>query len=101
MICKKNKDNTMVVQLCTFWMGHLELILSKLKDCNVDWVKVNREKKKMSRWKVWKKGDPSRRSITSQPTTWEGENLMSKAQKKLIEISQKDLEAPNNVSTSN
>jgi hypothetical protein len=45
MICKKNKDNTMVVQLGTFWMGHLELTLSKLKDCNVDWVKVNRGKK--------------------------------------------------------
>jgi hypothetical protein len=27
-------------------MGHLELTLSKLKECNVDWVKVNREKRK-------------------------------------------------------
>jgi hypothetical protein len=27
-------------------MGHLELTLSKLKDCNVDWVKVNRKKRK-------------------------------------------------------
>jgi len=55
MICKKNKDNTMVVQLCTFWMGHLELILSKLKDCNVDWVKVKREKKKKAGEKFGKK----------------------------------------------
>jgi hypothetical protein len=55
MICKKNKDNTMVVQLCTFWMGHLELILSKLKDCNVDWVKVNRKKKKWVGEKFGKK----------------------------------------------
>jgi len=43
-------------------------------------------------WEVWKKGDLSQRSIKSQPTRWEGEKIMSNAQKKLIEISQKDLE---------